>query len=172
MKQILSLLVTHLFFSSVYCCTCIGEATFKQEFKRSDVVIMGKIIDRKIIQIKDTLMPQIKIQNAEYTIQATRIYKGKIKDTLIKIITGLGGGDCGFEFMIGNDYVVYCSYQNKYYEQGNIVNKFLYTDICRRTRLTDDKEELTLLNKKCKYKKTLIEWFFSFIPSFAKRGLE
>jgi len=150
MKQILLLIVTQLFCSTVYCCNCIGEATFKQEFKRSDVVIMGKIIDRKIIQIKDTLMPLIKIQKAEYTIQATRLYKGKIKDTLIKVITGLGGGDCGFEFMIGNEYVVYCSYENKYYEQGNIVNKFLYTDICRRTRLTNDKEELKLLNKKCK----------------------
>ena len=110
-------------------------------------------MDKKVIRIKDSLMPLIKIQKAEYTIQITRVYKGKIKNSIIKLITGLGSGDCGFGFNVGNEYIIYCTYENKYYEQGEIVNKFLYTDICRRTRLSNDKEELKLLNKKCKYKR-------------------
>jgi hypothetical protein len=150
MKRILLVIVILLFYSYSYCCTCIGEATFKKEYKRSNVVVTGKILEKRIITINDSLMPLIKIQKAEYTVQITKVYKGNIKDSVIKIITGLGGGDCGFEFNKGNEYIIYCSYENKYYEQGETVNKFLYTDICRRTRLTNDEEEIKLLSRKCK----------------------
>ncbi|MFM2395161.1 MAG: hypothetical protein RLZZ546_3144 [Bacteroidota bacterium] len=150
MKQISLLITALLFFSYSYCCTCIGKATFKKEYKRSNVVMTGKVLDKKIIEVKDSLMPLIKIQKAEYTVQIIKIYKGKIKKSTIIITTGLGGGDCGFEFNIGNEYIIYCSYENKYYEQGKTVNQFLHTGICRRTRLINDKEELKLLNKKCR----------------------
>jgi hypothetical protein len=152
MKRTLLLISILLFCNYSYCCTCIGETTFKEEYKRSKVVITGKILDKKVITIKDSLMPLIKIQKAEYTIQITKLFKGKVKDSVLKIITGIGGGDCGFEFITGSEYIIYCTYENKYYEQGKEVPPFLYTDICRRTRLITDKEELKLLNKK--YRKT------------------
>ncbi|MBK8721993.1 MAG: hypothetical protein IPL95_06850 [Saprospiraceae bacterium] len=113
----------------------------QKEYKRSNVVVTGKVLEKRIITINDSIMPLIKIQQAEYTIQITKVYKGIIKESLIKIITGLGGGDCGFEFKIGNEYIIYCSYESKYYEQGETINNFLYTDICRRTRLTNDKRK-------------------------------
>jgi hypothetical protein len=43
----------------------------------------------------------------------------------IEIVTGLGGGDCGYDFQIGADYVVY-AYKNA---EGR-----LETNICSRTR--------------------------------------
>jgi hypothetical protein len=154
MKQFL-LLISLLFYSSTsYCCTCIGEATVKQELRRSNFVFQGKVISKKIVDIMDTLMPAIKIQKAEYTIQVLVVYKAKIEQDTIKIITGLGGGDCGFEFNIGSEYIIYSSFENKYYPQGNTVNKFLYTDICRRTRLATDINEIKALDKKCKKIKT------------------
>jgi hypothetical protein len=150
MKQILLFITVLLLFKSSYCCTCIGECTFEKEYKRSSVILTGKIFLKKTIIAKDSLMPLIKIQRAEYTIRVTKLYKGKIETNLLKIITGMGGGDCGFEFRKGSEYIIYCSYENKYYEQGEIVNRFLNTDICRRTRLIADKNELKLLNKQLK----------------------
>lgn len=98
-------------------------------------------------------MPAIKIQRAEYKLQISTVFNGKIKQDTVTIVTGLGGGDCGFNFEIGTEYIVYSSFENKYYPQGNTVSKFLYTDICRRTRLATDTAEIKALSKKCKKKK-------------------
>ena len=148
------LIILFTFFSSVaYCCSCIGEATVKQELKRSDVVFTGKVISKKIIDLTDTLIPAMKIQKAEFKLQVSTVFKGKIKQDTVTIITGVGGGDCGFNFEIGNEYIVYSSFENKYYPQGNTVSKFLYTDICRLTRLATDTAEIKALSKKCKNKK-------------------
>jgi hypothetical protein len=155
MKQYLLILILVVYSSVAYCCSCIGEATIKQELKRSDVVFIGKVIAKKVINTTDTLMPAIIIQKAEYKLQVSIIFKGKIKQDTIIVVTGLGGGDCGFNFEVGNEYIVYSSFENKYYPQGNTVNRFLYTDICRRTRLATDMEEIKALNKKCRKKKIL-----------------
>ena len=151
MKKNLLLILVFFTYSSASSCSCIGKITFKKEFRRSVVVVTGKVIGRKIIEIKDSLRPQLKIQKVKYTIQVNRVYKGRIKNNLIEVTTGIGGGDCGFEFMIEKEYIIYCTYENKYYNWGDIVKKFLYTDICSRTRLTSE-DELKLLNKKCKNK--------------------
>jgi hypothetical protein len=158
MKWILIFISVFLIYKQSYCCTCIGEATFQEECKRSNFIVIGKVINKRIFIVIDSLMPSIKIQRAEYTVKCIRVYKGYIKDSIIKIITGLGSGDCGYEFCIGNEYIIYCSFESKYYEQGNPVRKFLYTDICRRTRLANDIQEIKLLNrkfKKNKYKRSI-----------------
>lgn len=50
----------------------------------------------------------------------------------VEIATGLGGGDCGFAFQVGADYVVY-AYRNS---EGR-----LETGICSRTRLLSQAAE-------------------------------
>lgn len=152
-KHFLLIIFLTVYSSVGYCCSCIGEATVNQEFKRSDVVFTGKVIYKKIINLTDTLMPAVKIQKAEYQLQVSTVLKGKIKQDTVTIITGVGGGDCGFNFEIGKEYIVYSSFENKYYPQGNRVSKFLYTDICRRTRSATDTAEIKALRKKCKSKK-------------------
>ena len=150
MRQFLLLLILGIFPFSTYCCTCIGEATIYQELKRSDIVFKGKVISKEIIEFRDTLMTDVVIQKAKYTLSVLANFKGRIKNETITIITGLGGGDCGFSFEIGKEYIVYSSFEKKYYPKGDIVSKFLYTDICRRTRLATDINEINLLNKRCK----------------------
>lgn len=148
MKPIVCLIVGILFCIHVYGCSCVGETSFKKEFKRSDVVFTGKVMDRKIIEIKDSLMSAMTIQKAEYTVQVTMWYKGKRKEEEITITTGIGGGDCGFEFIVGSEYIIYSSYDDKYAEKSSRVSGLLYTDICRRTRLADDEAEMKALNRK------------------------
>jgi hypothetical protein len=59
----------------------------------------------------------------QVTFQVTRRWKGPVADTLV-IRTGEGGGDCGFPFQVGAEYLVYASGKDA-----------LYTSICHRTRL-------------------------------------
>jgi len=68
------------------------------------------------------------------------------KDRLVfaktaEVVTGWGGGDCGYEFHEGVEYLVY-GYTHR--EKGR-----LYTGICQRTRLLSEAaEDLEYLSKK------------------------
>ncbi len=61
------------------------------------------------------------------TFRHTTVYKGQKEGTIV-IRTGLGCGDCGYDFEAGSAYLVY-AYTN---EDGN-----LETDICTRTSLVE-----------------------------------
>ncbi|MBL0067624.1 MAG: hypothetical protein IPP39_03715 [Chitinophagaceae bacterium] len=37
----------------------------------------------------------------------TKFKAGKITSDTVQIVTGYGGGDCGYEFEIGKDYIVF-----------------------------------------------------------------
>ena len=61
-----------------------------------------------------------------------------VNSTGISVFTGWGGGDCGSNFLIGVQYLVYAYEDNE--------NKRLVTNICTRTRaLTDAAEDLSYL---------------------------
>ena len=81
------------------------------------------------------------------------IYKGKIKTKTVEIITGVGGGDCGYSFNIGQDYIIYSNYKTHYYKEGKKVQKYLYTNICTRT-CKSNSNEINEINKILKCKKT------------------
>lgn len=132
-------------------CTCIGKRSVKEEFSKADVVFVGKILSRNNFLVEDSSLPLgYKMYKVRYKVLNVTLFKGDVKQDTIEIITGLGGGDCGVEFKIGSDYIIYSFFENKYFPQGKTVNKYLYTDICKRTRLSTDFEEIKVLNKKCK----------------------
>jgi|SRR5690606_6646742 len=130
--------------SIVFSCTCEGEESVKEAIQNSDVVFLGKVLSKNIIEIKDENLPtNYSLKKAKYVLLITKIYKGVVINDSLSIITGLGSGDCGFEFEVGLDYIVYSKYSNKYFERGIEVDEFLSTDICSRT----------ILNQKCELKK-------------------
>lgn len=136
-------------------CTCIGKKSVNEEFSKADVVFVGKILSRNNFLVEDSSLPiGYKMYKVRYKVLNVTLFKGNVKQDTIQIITGLGGGDCGVEFKIGCDYIIYSFFENKYFPQGKTVNKYLYTDICKRTRLSTDIEEIKVLNKKCKKTKT------------------
>jgi hypothetical protein len=137
------LIIFFLCFSNLaFSCSCIGKSKRNAELKKSDVVFFGKILSKKIFTIKDEYVPEeFYLKKAEYTILAIKNYKGKIERDTLKIITGIGHGDCGFDFSIGKSYIIYAMCSEKYFESGEIVNKFLSTDICMRNMLYNKEEE-------------------------------
>lgn len=62
-------------------------------------------------------------------------WKG-INETQVIITTGLGGGDCGYEFEEGKEYLVYAFESRMYSEEEKLV-----TIICDRTTLLNSAEE-------------------------------
>jgi hypothetical protein len=69
------------------------------------------------------------------TIEVTRSYSRDLGKT-VEVRSGLGGGDCGFQFEVGEDYIVFAG--------GN--SSVLWTSICSATaRVSDNTTELRYL---------------------------
>lgn len=134
--------------STLLACSCIGKANVKEARKSADVVLVGKVISEETIQItrlsEFTTFPiHVKryMFEVEATFKRTRTKKG---DTVI-IYTGMGHGDCGFPFVVGEKYVVYGADEDvrasRFYGDKPLTGRGIYwTNICTRTRAFDEGE--------------------------------
>ena len=179
------------FSENLSACSCIGQRTVKEEIKHSDAVIVGIILSGELVTITDSTFfkmfsndsslknsPMSNITIAKYELLVQDLFKGKIsKDTVI-IYTGLGGGDCGFRFEIGNKYIVYGESETYY---GQVNNNFefpkekntYWTYICLRTT-SYFQEEIDEIEKFAKRKQRTAENTVIFIdpdtPPVFKNG--
>lgn len=123
----------------------------KKAIKESDVVFMGKVLSKEKVIVPQKL-PGIETtiyhRYYKFTFTIECKYKGKIKTDTVEIITGVGDGDCGYNFEIGKNYVVYSNWKKKYFREGSKVSKFLYTDICTRTTELVKKEDTEIKKHK------------------------
>lgn len=105
----------------------------RSEIKKSDLIFSGKVIAKKILSTSiEGINDKFQSKEAEYTILIEHLYKGTVKQETVKIITGLGNGDCGFIFNINDNYIIYAEYT----DEGSSFNNdaFYYsTSICMRT---------------------------------------
>lgn len=126
-----------------YACSCILISKPKVEngLKNSDVVFVGAVIGvEKITEVDSVGSGESKkvfsVSSYIYTFKVEKKYKRKrrryLRDTIVKIRTGSGGGDCGFPFIKGEKYIVYAQKEKGY--------KLLTTDICTRTTHYNKKE--------------------------------
>lgn len=130
-------------------CTCIGQEDVKQARKHSDVVAVGRVIggERLVITIADDTMLTSVVMR--YTILVERSFKGRIRGDTLVVYTGLGSGDCGYEFERDQCYVIYGN-RDPHYNLKRTASTPLYgkniiwTDICTRTRPYDESEIKTL----------------------------
>ena len=83
-------------------CGCIGQESIKDAIKRADVVLVGKMIKEQTF-IYDSISSTSKLYKNKVYFLAEYSYKGKIKSDTIEVITGIGGGDCGFDFIKGKE---------------------------------------------------------------------
>lgn len=113
------LIVIGAFPAITSACKCAGVPSAENELKRSKVVFSGKVIE-----IKDKKVNGYILKSVRFEVMNT--WKG-IEESQIIITTGQGGGDCGFAFHTGEEYLVYASESDMYGE------KSLITGICDRT---------------------------------------
>ncbi|SHN27614.1 hypothetical protein [Gracilibacillus kekensis] len=141
MKKIMVLLfigiIASLFVnpSITHACSCVMPPEVEEALEQADAVFTGEVADIKEKKAKDGYPYK------SVTFQVTGIWKG-IDANELSIDTGLGGGDCGFEFQKGKEYLVYAN-KSDFYGTDN-----LHTTICSRTNtLQLSKEDLTILNE-------------------------
>jgi hypothetical protein len=119
--------------STAYGCSCAQPAGVKDEFDRSKAVFTGEVISVKEKQ------PLAGYVSKKVIFEVNQSWKG-IEQSQIQITTGQGDGDCGIDFVLGEDYLVYASDSDLYGENQ------LTTIICDRTSpIVSAKEDLTYL---------------------------
>jgi hypothetical protein len=106
--------------SSSFACKCRLHS-FKEEVASSDQIFIGKVIRRNESDI------------VYFHFIISEVYKGDMADT-ITIKTGFGGPDCGMEFVVGKEYLVYANQQR--------------TSRCRRNALALNNPDIQSLRRK------------------------
>ena len=156
-------------FKVTSACNCIGNErqTTETAYRFSSIVVQGKIIATKEYIYVDTFTYNVlgkeitpgvisaySIKMKLYTLVIDHKFKHQlnIRDT-IQILTGLGGGDCGFPFELGRDYIIYADHwkekavkirrnRKKVVRSVilNTVQNVYFTGICDRTQLATPRE--------------------------------
>lgn len=132
-----------------FSCTCIGEIKLRREIKNTDLIVVGKILSKKILQevSNEQTDQRFLIRTAEYTVLIENVLKGMATHDTLKIHTGIGSGDCGYVFETGKKYIIYSNIT-----QSSLLNtEQYYTSICTRTALFSDAK----LNKILRFRRLL-----------------
>ncbi|MGE7673325.1 hypothetical protein ACQKMV_07025 [Lysinibacillus sp. NPDC094403] len=116
-------------------CSCADLPSVEEEFERSKAVFSGKVVD-----IKEKL--SLKGYTTKSVLfEVTNTWKG-VEQSQIIITTGQGGGDCGYNFIKGEEYLVYAN-ESIMYEAKSLVST-----MCDRTGvLSSSQEDLEVLGE-------------------------
>jgi hypothetical protein len=105
----------------VFACSCIMPGPPSAEFSQADAVFQGQVlsmVDRQNaitsllnqVRLWMGLAPHYNFNVGDYGLQVTlsvsRSWKG-VTTTITQVSTGYGGGDCGYLFKVGADYLIY-----------------------------------------------------------------
>ena len=116
----ISILFISSFPSNTSACSCAELPSVEEEFEQSQAVFSGKVVDvREKRSIKGYITKSV-------LFEVTNTWKG-VKQSQIIITTGQGGGDCGFDFKEGQEYLVYANESTMYGA------KVLVSTLCNRT---------------------------------------
>ena len=134
------LFATILFFSittiDAYACSCAEIRPPCEAYWEASAVFVGVMTGDSSISVKDG---QYQFQKRSVSFAIEEAFRG-IQGAAAEVITGWGGGDCGFGFKRGERYLVY-TYTNP---QDNK----LYASICQRTRaLSEAGEDLQYIRE-------------------------
>jgi len=87
-----------------YGCSCaFGGVSVCQEYWEASAVFVGTVIESRIVSVKEG--------NYERQMRLVRFsivspFRG-VEGSEVEVLTGLGGGDCGFGFAQARQYLVY-----------------------------------------------------------------
>ncbi|MFT5857954.1 MAG: hypothetical protein ACI865_000038 [Flavobacteriaceae bacterium] len=125
--------LTFILLSTInYACDCSVQTEMSLEYHRSALVIVGKVT--KITKSADQ-------RQFIVTIEVEKDFKGNTKGQKIIITTNSSGRACGYEFRVGQNYLIYA---NK--DKRNVRN--WTTSVCSRTcPLKAAKEDLSFITR-------------------------
>jgi hypothetical protein len=135
LAALLCALVVTALSTPAHGCSCAEPPPPKEALQLANAVFVGRVIETRAATID---FGGEDVRGVVVTVAVDRLWKGPHKRT-IKIVTGRGHGDCGFNFRTGQDYLVYA------YDYWNGADHELRTDICTRTHELRDREEAEII---------------------------
>jgi hypothetical protein len=122
----LTAVVLSLASTDARACQCAGSPKPCEAFWQTDAVFTGTVKSLSVISVqRGDATFKYATQQHVVRLQIADIFRGELVGSEVEVITGMGGGDCGYHFERGKQYLVYAS---KFENQ-------LHTGICTRTRL-------------------------------------
>ncbi|WP_174615289.1 hypothetical protein [Virgibacillus ihumii] len=115
-------------------CSCAELPSVEEEFERSKAVFSGKVVDIKEKWSLRGYTPK------SVLFEVTNTWKG-VEQSQIIITTGQGGGDCGYKFTQGKEYLVYANESTMYGA------KTLVSTMCDRTDVLSSSQDLEVLGE-------------------------
>ena len=114
-----------LFAGEANACSCAGPGVPCQAYWDASAVFVGTVSYSSSVTLDEG-----NYQRSQRVVRFTleEVFRG-ITGTEAEVMTGLGGGDCGYGFRLGGQYLVY-AYRDK--------DDKLHTGICTRTRLISE----------------------------------
>jgi hypothetical protein len=106
---------------SASACSCAGEQIPCQAYSEASAVFLGTVIESRTVASKQG---DFEMQSRLVRLSIDTPFRG-VEGAEVEVMTGLGGGDCGFAFSQTRQYLVY----------ANLYEGKLHTGICSRTRL-------------------------------------
>jgi 5-hydroxyisourate hydrolase-like protein (transthyretin family) len=116
-------------------CSCMfGGAAPCSEYWKTDTIFEGTVVGESKVKVVEG---SFKFEKRLVRFDLVESFRGA-QGAQLEVITGWGGGDCGYEFERGETYLVYAYRDEK--------DNRLYTSICSRTRpLADAAEDISFM---------------------------
>jgi len=107
-KQLFTILLAGSFIFSHQtssACDCVSSTRDAYEgLQRADAVFIGRVVNSRMIEVSDSVDHPLELQ---VNIKVEKVLKGiKSKEVILRTGPGLGG-DCGFKFQKGKEYLVF-----------------------------------------------------------------
>lgn len=127
-RLILAGLMCALWLPQAMACSCIPPLPASEAFKSADAVFVGSVTsfgvrgepEKSDFDGREVLAFR---QGRQAVFRVKKAYKG-VQEETITVFTGEGGGDCGFDFIVGHEYLIY----------ANTSDGQLYAGICSRIK--------------------------------------
>lgn len=128
-----------------YACSCVPPKPVQDAVDDAQAVFAGKVLrieetspaTQFLRDIAENFTDDPAFPERSVVLQVTSTWKG-VSQSQVVVKTGMGGGDCGFEFSAGQSYLVYA------HGDGND----LHTSVCSRTtELAAASEDLSVLGQ-------------------------
>ena len=100
LSVVFSLISMSIVPTTSYACSCAQPPSVEDELERSQAVFSGKVLEVKEQKNFSGYMKK------RVLIEVAETWKG-VSESQVIITTGSGGGDCGYEFQVGQEYLVY-----------------------------------------------------------------
>ena len=102
-------------------CSCVDVGPPCQGAWSVDAVFIATIAS---IETRETPVDSVSWEMRRVRLRVSRVFRGDVQPGPAEVLTGAGGGDCGYEFAVGGTYVVYAHRQRG----------LLTTNICTLTK--------------------------------------